>query len=169
MRLPKRGPLCGHQNGYFGSTFFFQRYVGWRGFCMAKWWETQNQCGAALLHWCFPIWCDLFHDQHTFPTDHLIQHGIPIWVCCIGLTIQLKTTILNWVEISPQFKIIITPYRKTPLQQWVYYFFYTKIKRRNQYCPRLTFFGGVGHKILTSSIGGRSISACMFKIYMYMF
>ena len=30
--------------------------------------------------------------------DHLIQNEIPNWVCCIGLSIQLKIIILNWSE-----------------------------------------------------------------------
>ncbi len=37
--------------------------------------------------------------------------------CLIFRTIQLKTTILNWVEISSQFKIIILSWIDNPMQQ----------------------------------------------------
>ncbi len=62
-------------------------------------------------------WYLLRSIDYTLPTDHLIQDEIPTWVCCIGLSIQLKTTILNWVEMSPQFKIIILSWIVNPMQQ----------------------------------------------------
>ncbi len=40
------------------------------------------------------------YGEHTIRTDHLIKNEIPTWVCCIGLSIQLKIIILNWDEIS---------------------------------------------------------------------
>ncbi len=36
--------------------------------------------------------------KYTLPTDYLIENEIQTWVFCIGLTIQLKNTILNLIS-----------------------------------------------------------------------
>ncbi len=93
--------------------------------CLEYWSGNQENC---LLEHCFShfrtdpnftchqeliisSWC------YTLPTDHLIQNEIPTWVCCIGLSIQLKIIILNLGEISTQFKIIVLSWIVNPMQQ----------------------------------------------------
>ena len=66
-------------------------------------WEVREVFGWGPTHVFFSLEYDSGNAKasaqvYTLPTNHLIQYEIPTWVCCIGLTIQLKTTILNWVE-----------------------------------------------------------------------
>ena len=83
----------------YSKLRFVWRVVGSRSTC-TRWREL-----GARISW------------HTLPTNHLIQDRISTWVCCIGLTIKLKTTILNWVEMSSWFKIIILRWIDNPMQQ----------------------------------------------------
>ncbi len=84
-----------------------------------------------------------------------------------GLTIKLKTTILNWVEISPQFKIIILSWIDNPMQQtqvgipsWIKW----SVMREQCSCLRITRKMVLKINLFSGGPVWRRVSTCSRKL-----